>query len=79
MGVDAEPKFAEVRFYYYAATGDAARAGVAALDAAIRRYRGTHGALTIDDCYWRGDRPLVDDETKLIGRLVELRITYRGS
>lgn len=78
MGVDVAPKFADGRFWCFASTGDSARAIALQLIAAMRRYTGTHVGVTIDDGYLRGERPVVDDDTKLLGRLVEFRITYRG-
>lgn len=79
MGTDVAPKWADGRFWCFSeASGDQARAIAVQLIAALRRYSGTHGSVTIDDVYLRGDRPVVEDEAKLLARLVEFRITYRG-
>ncbi len=78
MGSDTSLRRAYVRFYCFAATGDGARAVSAALIAALRRYTGTSASVVIDDCYIRGDRPIEDDDAKLLGRLVEFEICYQG-
>lgn len=76
MGVDVAPRRAFCRFYCFGATSDAARAVADQLVAALRRYTGTHGDVTIQDCYIRGNRGLVDDAAKLKVRLVEFEIVY---
>lgn len=78
MGVDVAPRRAFVRFWCYGTTGDSARSVATQLIAAFRRYSGTHGAVTINDCYLRGNRSGVDDEAKLLFRLVEFEIVYQG-
>jgi hypothetical protein len=78
MGMDTSLRRAWVRFYCLDTTGDAARLVSAALIAALRRYTGTSAGVVIDDCYIRGDRSIVDDDTKLLGRLVEFEICYQG-
>lgn len=78
MGADASIRRAYARFYCFATTGDGAKAVAAALIAGLRRYTGTSASVVIDDCYMRGDRPTVDDEVKLFGRLVEFEIVYQA-
>lgn len=77
MGVDVAPRRAFCRFWCYGATGDSARSTATQLIACFRRYSGVHGAVTINDCYLRGNRAGVDDDVKLQFRLVEIEIVYQ--
>lgn len=77
MGADIDSRRARGRFWCFATTGDAARDVATEVLAALSRYRGLNAGVTFEDCYRLGNRPIVEDETKLIGRLVEFEVVYR--